>query len=130
MAGDNLGAFFVVAAYALIVGCKFLLIFEMFKVSILWGAAGIFLAPISTLIFMANYWERAKGKFYTALAALLYCVIMIVGVGQLTKPTNVQKTTNPSSAPVARNPDPASAPKSNFLPAAKNESGKKLTGQR
>jgi hypothetical protein len=101
--GDNLGMFFVVGAIGLIMSVKFLLIYEMFKVSVMWGAAGIIFAPVSTLLFVANYWEQAKGKLFMLLAAIIYIVIMIAAVGHLTKPKVAQNTVAPQTTPAPMN---------------------------
>ena len=98
MLGDHLGSFLVVAAIGLAIACKFLLIYEMFKVSVLWGLCGILFAPISTLLFIVNYWQQAKGKILLNFAAILYCIVMIAGVGHLTKPKIAQNTTAPPSS--------------------------------
>jgi hypothetical protein len=123
--GDNLGFFLVMAALGLIMICKFLLLFDMFRVSILWGLTGILFAPVSTLVFIAMYWQRAKGKIITMFAALAYCVIMIAGVGLLLKPKVAQNTTPPPAAPLTRYLDQTPTPRPDFLPPVKNEPKKK-----
>lgn len=118
---DHLGSFLVVGAIGLIASFKFLIIYEMFKVSIMWGTAGILFAPVSTLLFIANYWERAKGKVYMVLAALLYCVIMVAGVGLLTKPKIAQNTAAPQSTPSSiRYLDQTPTPKPDYLQPRKD----------
>lgn len=123
--GDNLGMIFVVLAYGLAFSCKFLLIFQMFRVSILWGLTGILLAPISTLLFTVSHWDRAKKPVVTCLAAILYCIVMIAGVGHLTKPAVAQKTAAPETAPVMKYLDAAPTPKPDFLQPRKDLLNKK-----
>lgn len=116
--GDHLGMFLVVGAIGLILSVKFLLIYEMFKVSIMWGAAGIIFAPVSTLLFIANYWEQAKGKLFMLLAAIVYIVIMIAAVGHLTKPKSAQNTVAPQAAatPVSSYLNQTPTPKPDLTP--------------
>jgi hypothetical protein len=97
--GDDLALFFVMAAVGLIGASSLMLLFEMFKTSLLWGLAGLLFAPVSTLLYVVMYWQRAKGKILTMFAATAYCVIMIAGVGLLLKPKVVQNTTAAQSAP-------------------------------
>jgi peptidoglycan/LPS O-acetylase OafA/YrhL len=104
-AGDDLAFFFVMAAFAILIISNLLLTIEMFRVSILWGFAGLFLSPISTLLFIANYWDRSKSKIFTNVAALAYIVIMVVGTGSMNKPKVVQNTTNPPPAPSTKSSD-------------------------
>lgn len=119
--GDHLAMFLVVLAYGLAFSCKFLLIFQMFRVSVLWGLTGIFLAPLSTLLFTVNYWERAKKPIVLCLAAILYCIVMIAGVGNLTKPKVAQNTTAaPPPAPLTRYLDETPTPKPDFLQPRKD----------
>jgi len=129
MLGDHLGSFFVVGAIGLIVATKFLLIYEMFKLSVLWGLCGILFAPISTLVFIVSHWDRAKGKIFLNMAAILYIVIMIVGVGHLTKPNVAQNTTNPPSASSTKSSAPTPAPQTDYPKQSKNEPKKKISGK-
>lgn len=128
--GDNLGMFLVVIAYGLAFSCKFLLIFQMFRVSILWGVSGIIFAPISTLLFTASHWERAKKPIVICFASILYIIVMIAGVGHLTKPNVAQNTTDQPSAPSTKPVDQTPASKTNFLPPPKNEPGKKTSNKK
>lgn len=119
--GDHLGMFFVIAAIGLIASFKFLIIYEMFKVSLWWAFCGIFFAPISTLLFIINYWERAKGKVILNFSAALYCVIMVVVVGRFTGPKIAQNTAAPQATPsTMKYLDATPTPKPDFLEPRKD----------
>jgi hypothetical protein len=118
--GDDLGLFFVLAALGVMIVCNLLLLFEMFRVSILWGVAGFFLSPLSTLLFIAKYWNQSKGKVFTSLAAMVYCIIMIAGVGQMNKPKVVQNTAAPQNSSSLKYLDQTPTPKPDFLQPRKD----------
>ncbi len=125
--GDDIGLYFVMAAFGVTIACKFMLLFDMFRVSLLWGAAGLFLSPVSTLIFIATHWNRARGKVYTTLLAFFYCFLMIFISAQVNKPKMVQNTAQPPAAPATRAPASPAA-ETRLLEPAKVETKKKTTG--
>jgi hypothetical protein len=127
--GAALAFFFILAAMVISLFANVSLIVDMFRVSFVWGLAGIFLAPLSTLLFVLNYWERAKSKIIMTLAATAYCIIIFFGMNQLIKAKVAQNTTNLPPAPAIRPADQMPASKSNFLPPAKNEPNKKTSGK-
>jgi ribosomal protein L40E len=113
--GAVLAVIFILAATVINLYANVSLIVDMFRVSIGWGLAGIFLAPVSTLLFIVNYWERAKNKIIMSLAAIAYCMIVFLGMHQLVKAKIAQNKTNPPPTPATSYLDQTPTPKPDFL---------------
>lgn len=127
-AGAGLAFFFILAAAVVGLCCNVALWVDMFRVSIVWGLSGIVLAPVSTLLFIAMYWDRARGKIVTLLASTAYIFIIFFGMSLIVKP-NVARN-NPAAVPSSKPVDQTPLQKTNFLPPspspAKNETKKKV----
>jgi hypothetical protein len=114
--GAGLALCCIVAAWIIALYCSVALLVDMFRVSVVWGLAGIFLSPISTLIYLGMYWDRSKRKFLTSLAMVAYWVIIFIGMNQLVKPEVVQNKSAAPSAPVTNSADRMPPSKTNFVP--------------
>ena len=118
--GAGIAFLFAMAAILVSLIASLLLWFEMFRVSIVWGLAGFFLSPISTILFMISYWDRAKGKSLTMMAALLYIFVVLFTMQPPSKPKVVQNTATPQSTPITRYLDQTPTPKPDFLQPRKD----------
>jgi len=127
--GAGLAFFFMLAAAIIALFCKISLLVDMFRVSFVWGICGIFLAPLSTLLFVANYWDRAKGKILTMFAVIAYFPIIFLGMSQLVKPKVAQNSANPQPTPLTRYLDQAPTPKPDFLQPRTNEAKRKSSNK-
>jgi uncharacterized MAPEG superfamily protein len=124
--GAGLALFFMLAALIVGLFCNVSILVDMFRTSIVWGLAGIFLSPVSTLLFAANYWDRVKGKTLALLAVVAYFPIIFLGMNQLVKPTKIaQNSATPQPTPLTRYLDQAPTPRPDFLPPRTNEAKKK-----
>ncbi len=123
--GAGLALFFILTGMVIGLFCKVSLIVDMFRISIVWGLAGIFLAPLSTLLFAVNYWDRAKGKILTMLATLVYIPVIFLGMSQMVIPKVAQNKPNPQPAPLTRYLDQTPTPKPDFLQPRANEAKRK-----
>jgi uncharacterized MAPEG superfamily protein len=124
--GAGFALFFMLAALVVGLFCKVSILVDMFRISFVWGISGIFLAPLSTLLFVANYWDRVKGKTLAMLAVVAYFPIIFIGMNQLVKPTKVaQNSATPQPTPLTRYLDEAPTPRPDFLPPRTNEANRK-----
>lgn len=111
----GLAGFSILAALVIWLYCNVSLWVAMFRVSIVWGLAGIFLAPLSTLLFAVMYWDRARSRIIGMLMAFAYCGIVFFVMLQMAQPKVAQNSAKPEPTPLTRYLDQTPTPKPDFL---------------
>jgi hypothetical protein len=80
------------------------LLISAFHQSLVWGLACLFLAPISTLIFIIMHWQEAKKPFLLWLAGLVLLIGPVIKMGP---PGDAETTTTGSSSTISGRSMPA-----------------------
>ena len=115
--GAGLGFLFILPALIINLYCNVSILVDMFRVSVVWGLAGIFLSPIANLIFIGQYWNRVRTRFLTSCAVTAYIFIIIIGINLFILPEVVKNEKKNSPVPASKTADRQMPPsRTDFVP--------------